>query len=251
MDTNQMGCCMNLQDYHQKGYIRISGLFSDSELDSFQKECERLLELDLVHPENGRTPYRFDATEFPERIDPVVDISPLFHKLVQDKRLTDILEKIFKEKAVLFKDKLILKGPGVQGYEMHQDWAWGWQDLCPAEKILSVSIQIDGANAENGGIEMFDGYHDKLLTPPGQKMNFSEKEKALIDFQKHQPLETNPGDVLIFHSLTPHQSGRNTSNRWRKSLYLSYNAESVGNQRQHYYDNYRTDEKNHQGAYFR
>ena len=83
--------------------------------------------------------------------------------------------------ARLFKDKLIFKAPGVAGYDMHQDWAWGWQRLCPADDILSISIQIDGASSDNGGIELFPGYHQQLLTPPGMATNFRPKELAQID----------------------------------------------------------------------
>ena len=241
---------MNLQDYHEKGYILIPKLFSAEEIEAFSLECDRLLNDDIVSPENGRTPFRFGAEKFPERIDPVVDISPFFNEVSKDQRIMDVLEQIFKEKALLLKDKLIFKGPGVEGYTLHQDYPWGWQNY-PADLVLSVSIQIDGANADNGGIEMFDGYHDKMLTPPGKKMNFSDKEKAILDYSRQTPLETNPGDVLIFHSLTPHQSGTNTSNRWRRSLYLAYNGESLGNERDVFYEDYMSDQPRHQGKYFK
>jgi ectoine hydroxylase-related dioxygenase (phytanoyl-CoA dioxygenase family) len=51
-------------------------------------------------------------------------------------------------------------------------------------------------------------------------------------------METIPGDLLIFHSLTPHQSGKNHTTHPRRSLYLTYNAERAGNLRDEYYKHY-------------
>jgi 2-aminoethylphosphonate dioxygenase len=37
-----------------------------------------------------------------------------------------------------------------------------------------------------------------------------------------------PGDVAVFGGFTPHRSDPNVTDRWRRQLYLSYNAESDG-----------------------
>ena len=42
------------------------------------------------------------------------------------------------------------------------------------------------------------------------------------------PLVLEPGDVAIFGGFTPHRSDPNVSDRWRRQLYLSYNALSDG-----------------------
>jgi hypothetical protein len=223
--------------YWQKGYLVLRGLFSEEVL-AWQAEWDRLLAQKWVDANNIRTPFRMNSTQTPERIDPVVDVSPLFQQLVTDERILSTLRDIFDDEAVLFKDKLIFKMPGVEGYNMHQDWAWGWQDLCPANDILSVSIQIDGADESNGCIELFPDNHHVLLTPVGRQTNFREEEMDKIDLSCGEKIETSPGDVLIFHSLTPHQSGKNTAEYSRRSLYLSYNAARTGNLKGDYYRNY-------------
>ena len=38
------------------------------------------------------------------------------------------------------------------------------------------------------------------------------------------PLVLEPGDVAVFGGFTPHRSDPNLSDRWRRQLYLSYNA---------------------------
>ena len=225
--------------YWEQGYVALRGLFSREEAARWQDECDRLLAQDWVSPDNIRTPFRMNSTETPERIDPVVDTSPLFAELVRDERILAVLRAIFEDEVRLFKDKLIFKMPGVDGYTMHQDWAWGWQDLCPASDILSVSIQIDGADAANGCIELFPGYHHKLLTPPGVQTNFRAEELAQVDPARGEKIETQPGDVLVFHALTPHQSGKNTASYSRRSLYLTYNAARAGDLAAQYYEAYK------------
>ncbi len=227
-----------VQEYLQRGYTKLSGLFSAEEIAGWAQECDRLQNLDLVHPDNKRTPFRNAEIPFPEKIDPVVDISPLFAELVQDERLLSVLRLIFDDEPLLFKDKIIYKLPGMAGYAMHQDWAWGWQQLAPADDLLSVSFQIDGADAANGCIELFEGYQHELMTPFHEERGLNAQEKQRIDPAHGEKMETQPGDVLIFHSLTPHQSGKNLVNYPRRSLYLTYNAQRNGNLREDYYQHY-------------
>lgn len=215
-----------VREYWTRGFLALRGLFRPEEAAGWAAECDRLLGSDYVRPENIRTPFRMKSGNYPERIDPIVDISPVFTDVMRDPRITRVVESILVGKALLFKDKLIFKAPGTEGYTMHQDQAW-WQ-LCPADDILSVSIQIDGANAVNGCIEMFPGYHGHLLTPAGIRTNFRAEELARVDASVGEKIETLPGDVLIFHSLTPHQSFRNTADVFRRSFYLTYSAERGG-----------------------
>lgn len=238
------------KEYWKNGFIVLRGLFSAAEAAAWAAECDRLLEQDWVDENNIRTPFRMNTKTTPERIDPVVDMSPLFTQLVQDERILSVLRDIWSDEPLLFKDKLIFKMPGVYGYTMHQDWAWGWQTLCPADDILSVSIQIDGAGAANGGIELFPDYHHELFTPPGLQTNFREEELARVDPATGIKAETEPGDILIFHSLTPHQSGTNTANYSRRSLYLTYNAARAGDLKGDYYDGYR-ERTGGEGKFFR
>ena len=214
------------REYWKKGYLHLSGLFQPEEIAAWQAECDRLLRADFTQPGNIRTQFRMNSGSHPERIDPVVDVSPVFAALARDPRILSHVEMIFRDKALLFKDKVIFKAPGTLGYTMHQDQAY-WQ-LCPPDDILSVSFQIDGATAENGCIELFPGYHGRLLTPVGKRMQLGPEELAQVDVSTGGKIETRPGDVLIFHSLAPHQSGTNTADVFRRSLYLTYSAARSG-----------------------
>lgn len=228
MKTSTSELTPTIEEYRQKGYTILRGVFSSEEVAAMQAECTRLLELPLVDPDNLRTPFGDlpDGSSIVERYDPVIDVSPLFAAIVADERILAPLRAIFEDDALLFKDKIIFKLPGMSGYKMHQDQAY-WQ-ICPADDILSVSVQIDGAAAQNGAIELFSGYQHELMTPEGEIRGLNESEKAQIDASRGQRMDTQAGDILIFHSLTPHQSGPNTAEVSRRSLYLSYSAARSG-----------------------
>lgn len=235
-----------ISHYRREGYIILRGIFDPAEVAGFQSESDRLLRSDLVHPENLRTrPRRMpDGQLQVERFDPVIDVSEIFRRVIFDPRLLSPLESIFGERAVLFKDKLIFKVPGMSGYSMHQDYAW-WQQQAgsplpamPADKILSVMVGIDGADEENGAIQLFPGRHHELLSTPGELRNMTKDEISKLDLSTAVLAETNPGDVVIFHALAPHCSESNRSKRSRRQLYMTYNAASAGDvyeaQQQHY-----------------
>ena len=229
-----------VRQYWERGWLVLPGVFSAEEVAGWDAECQRLLASDLVHEDNLRTGFRaVDGKPMIERIDPVIDVSSVFASAVSDPRVLGPLAAIFGDAAVLFKDKLIFKLPGMSGYTMHQDQAW-WQ-MCAADDILSVSIAIDGASADNGCLELFPGYHRSLLTPAGELRNLSDDEVAKhIDVTTGEKIATRPGDVVIFHSQTPHRSGANTARHSRRSLYLTYTAARTGNLYAAHRDHYKT-----------
>lgn len=228
-----------LSNYHRDGFLVLSGLFTADETAQWKKETERLLGLTEYHdPNNLRVGYRTikEGTAVIERYDPFTDISVPFADLARDERITGPLSDIFSEQAMLFKDKLIFKLPGVSGYTMHQDAAW-WHGF-PVEDLISVMVAIDGADRENGGLELFPGYHDHLISPPGQLRNMNNEEVAQIDPASGKIVETKPGDLIIFHSFTPHQSGVNTANRSRRQIYFTYSSGKHGSLYEKHYEHY-------------
>ena len=222
--------------YREKGYLALRGVFAPDEVAEMKAECARLLASDYVHPDNRRTrPRMVNGAALVERFDPVVDISPVFAALARDPRVLGPIRELYGGDMLLFKDKLIFKLPGMSGYTLHQDWAW-WQPF--PRDIVSVTVAIDGADAANGALEVFPGYHDRLLSEPGVLRNMDAEEVARVDPAAGEMLETSPGDVVLFDGLTPHRSGPNTSERSRQQLYLSYCAARHGDlyaaQAEHY-----------------
>jgi ectoine hydroxylase-related dioxygenase (phytanoyl-CoA dioxygenase family) len=135
------------------------------------------------------------------------------------------LRDLYGEEMLLFKDKLIYKMPGVPGYGMHQDYSL-WQDF-PRE-LVNVIVSIDGADADNGGVEFFPGYHDRLLSTEGESRYMNEAEVDRVDLSTGESVKTEPGDIVIFDCMTPHRSGVNRASRLRRQLYLTYSSAKNG-----------------------
>ncbi|MFD0693507.1 phytanoyl-CoA dioxygenase family protein [Paenibacillus sp. GCM10027628] len=218
-----------IQSYKDKGYLVLRNVFSEQEAKVLQAECDKLLTLsqytDIHNIRAGHKRYANGEVKI-ERLDPVHDISAVMDNLVRDERILAPLRDIYLDEPLLFKDKLIFKLPGATGYAMHQDAAW-WQGF-PIEGLISVMVAIDGATVVNGGLELFPGYHHHLRSDIGELRGMNAKEMAEIDLKTGEIVETNPGDMILFHSFTPHQSGVNTSEHSRKQLYLTYSPAKNG-----------------------
>jgi 2-aminoethylphosphonate dioxygenase len=217
--------------YRDDGFVLVRGLFTAPEAEAWVGECERLEASGLMHPDNLRT-HVLHSTRPPDRLDPVVDLSPVFRELAFGERLTALAGELLGDDAVLFKDKLIFKPAGTRGYLAHQDYAyWQWLPAPPAA-LVTVLVALDAATVENGAVELFAGFHDRLLTEPGGPADVPDgvlPERGLL-------AETAPGDVVGFHSLTPHRSGDNRTSLPRRQLFLSYGAARYGDLYRRYYD---------------
>ncbi|MEI6540728.1 MAG: phytanoyl-CoA dioxygenase family protein, partial [Planctomycetota bacterium] len=191
-------------------------------------------EAELIDPDNVRCrfmPNHETGELLFEVFDPVNDLSKILHSVCFDERLTSALDAIYGEPAELFKEKLIYKMPGAKGYDLHQDIPQSWPGW--PHTFLTVLLAIDGSNRDNGCTEVYRGYHDRFLSSdPDEYM----LPPDCVCESRQEFLELNPGDLAIFHGLTPHGSAANKSAGMRRAFYISYNARSDGgDQRQSHY----------------
>ena len=234
--------------YKNDGFIVKRSVFSDAEIEQFREETDRLRnDPSFINEKNLRASTREVDAEgrVVDRLDPIVDISPIFKSLSQDERILDCLQSIFGEPALLMKDKLIWKCPGAHGYRCHQDYT-GWVELpAPPEAMLSVLIALDASTPDNGPLELFRAKHHQYYLDKCTPTGVLTPSEGLVpdEISEHwEPAEEimlAPGDIVIFSSLAPHQSGTNTTNTYRRHIYLTYCASSHGDMYQQYYDNYR------------
>ena len=224
-------------EYREKGFIVVRDLFPRGLMARAAAEAETLPERlkHLVNVKNIRCRWQdnvFTGDCTFETFDPVIDLSPACNEIAFAPALLDLLGELYGERAHLFKDKLIFKPPGVKGYQLHQDWI-AWPGF--PRSFLTVLVPFESADRDNGCTIAYPGYHkDGCLTE--EDGHYHELPSGTVDERTAVPLLLQPGDVAVFGGFTPHRSDPNTSDRWRRQLYLSYNAASDGgDQREKHY----------------
>lgn len=223
-----------ISDYWKRGYVLVPQVFNAAEVTSLRAECERLAGESLPLESSEAFPRTNQSGQTVRNlIDPVVPHSHVVRNLIAKEELVAKLRGIFVDEPCLFKDKLILRPPGTSGYGLHQDYAyWGWTGV-PAHRLLALQISIDDADQFNGAVRLYAGMHSQLLAATAKDGN--DIDSVLLQSDQSELIPTKAGDVLIFHSLTPHWSDVNYSDAPRRTLYLTYNAAQDGNLYRAYY----------------
>lgn len=224
-----------LAGYRRRGFAHLPAVIDTAEVDDLARECARLAELPgVLDPDNLRTRVASAGSRSVERtvdrIDPVTDLSPSIAGLASDDRIMGPVTAAIGAPAMLFKDKLILKPPGADGYAMHQDAAY-WPIEPPAIGSLAAMLAIDRSGADNGALELVPGLHHELLTPAGVP---SDLDPSTLP--EPQMVTVEPGDLVLFTLLTPHRSARNSSDRPRRALFFTFVPDDGTDQRTAYYE---------------
>ena len=220
------------EEYDEKGFVVVRRLFPREQMARAAAEAETMPGrfAHLVSVRNSRCRWQdnvFTGDCTFETFDPVIDLSPACREIALAPALLAVLGVLYGGPARLFKDKLIFKPPGVKGYRLHQDWI-AWKGF--PRSFLTVLVPFESADRDNGCTVVYPGYHrGGCLTE--EDGHYHELPDGTVDESLAVPLLLEPGDVAVFGGFVPHRSDPNTSDRWRRQLYLSYSAESDGGDR--------------------
>lgn len=150
------------------------------------------------------------------------------HQLLRLGRLVAAAGELLGEPAVLYKEKINYKLIGGAGFSPHQD--------APAYRFVdthvSCMIAVDDATVANGCLEVVSGMHAEIL--PMDDVGCIRPDLAATF--EWEVAELRAGQVLWFHSRTPHRSGPNNSIADRRALFPTYNALREGDLRDRYYE---------------
>jgi ectoine hydroxylase-related dioxygenase (phytanoyl-CoA dioxygenase family) len=208
--------------YWRDGHVTLDGVFDPDEVRAWREECDRLWASVPVDRSNPRVQWRglVGGGEVADRIDPVLDISPLFAALSRDPRLAGPAGQLLDGTAVPFRSKVITKRPGTLGYSLHQDYPY-WEHLgLPPDAYVNALVALDPFDAASGSPELFSGLHHGRVPPPAE--NALDADESLVEGRPGVILQLGPGDVVFFHGLTPHRSGPNGADHPRRGLFLTY-----------------------------
>ena len=166
-------------------------------------------ELTVEHPGDGI-----------RKIDGLVEGDDRFQGLGLHRNIRGILTPILGPDIKMFRNALLLKPPAVGSAKgMHQDspyWPIRPMDLC------SCWFPLDDATLENGCMAVLVGGHKRGPLPHVHVQDDYVVDEASYEADDMAILPMKAGDGLFFHSLLPHYTAPNRSNRWRRAIALSY-----------------------------
>jgi len=233
-------------NYDRYGNFRITNFFSKDEIEEILKDLEST---------NNGIQY-LDENSILRRIEKVTyNIDSL--KKANDK-IINLLNKIFNQKMILFKDKYNVKPPNGEGFYAHYDGIFMWEDKNGkkhngwheySDEFFNVLIALDKSDDENGTLEVANENHNKLTFKEMLQHTLGngtpQLKKEVENSMKFHKVMLNPGDIVLFSNRCPHRSEKNKSyNRYRRILYFTYNKLEDGNNYEKYFLDKKSSNKN-------
>ncbi len=222
--------------YEKKGYYIFENFLSDEAIDYCREQLDRML---------GELKSDFSP-------DMMIGTHQLGEQWISDlaiePRLLDLVERHIGPNIVLWASHLLIKQPHTgRPVPWHQDAPY-WNISGPFSG--SVWVPFDNIDDENGSMSIIPGWHNKgTLKKLYRDKEFKEFSEEIdpeylpenIDQVKVKYL-MSAGQMAIHHTMLPHNSVPNKSDRWRRVLVLRYMVSDCQTNDMEYED-YRTGEK--------
>jgi hypothetical protein len=218
---------LDADGFERDGWTVVPGALDHGRLVDLDAAVDQL---ELWATSDGPGLHHFEQTESGAvlaRSEDFVASSDALRSLICVGIIMEILETLFGEPAVLFKEKINYKQPGGGGFAPHQD-ATAYRFV---DHHISCMVPLDPATESSGCLWVAPGYRAGRL-PTDARGRIEESVAGTLEWR---PVPLEPGDLLFFDSYTPHYSETNTTTRARRAAYLTYNAASLGDHRARYY----------------
>lgn len=223
--------------YERDGYLVCRGVVAPEQLPGLRAESDRLRDLCGSDPTRYAPRIEWEVASLAEherdgmdgvirKLEPVVDLSPVFAGLAFDDRVAAPAVAIFGEAVSLFEDKLNLKPPGGSAYPWHQDWSCCWR--AHTDRLVTCFLYLDDADAGNGCLEVVPGSHAGKPILPFREGSGFEVDPQHIDPAAIVPVPLAAGDMIAFDPYLLHYSDRNHATTARRTIIYTYNPASLG-----------------------
>ncbi len=216
--------------YQQNGFVIVSGLFSDEEV---QMYIEHYMALNAQGYGEGQHTVQ-------DETDPLKKYPRLMHPhrhdsismdWMLDKRIVECLEALIGEEPYATQTMMYYKPPGSRGQALHQDQFY--LRVQPGT-CMAAWMALDRCDEENGCLQIVPGSGNLPVLCSVQAdltKSFSADTVQVPEGTETVPIVLEPGDVLFFNGSVIHGSFPNTSEtRFRRSLighYVSGEAQTV------------------------
>jgi len=224
-----------LDEFNSRGYFVIQNVFSNQTVKKTINECESF--------KSNQVDIYLDRNSKIRRIERLYNKTHNLKKI--NKKIQNILKKIFKKEFYIFKDKFNAKPPNGEGFYAHYDGVFyfykknkkkrGWYEY--SNYFINCLIALDSCNQKNGTIELAKSDNNNFLNlikntkqdgTPNLKKNYEKKLK----FKK---IIMKKGDICFFLNTCPHRSKKNLSKTNRRIMYYTYNPKSSGSNYNKYF----------------
>lgn len=222
--------------YDKNGYLIVSDLLSDNEIDILKKETKEIFKGNrgllegLIEPSQNEEDEdilkKYVAIHFPHKISEVI------YSFLKHDKIVSILQNLVSENVKCMQSMLFVKAPGKAGQSWHQD-----EFYIPTrdKSLIGVWIAIDNANIDNGCLWIIPGSHKLGYILPrvkNENKNFADIDTVDVSSYKQEdmiPVEVKKGSVVFFNGYTLHSSLKNQSvTNFRTALVNHYmSAESM------------------------
>lgn len=218
-----------LAAYERDGFLLVEELVSPAELEGLRERLWEYThggrplgglrvqieprvergELAVAHPGDGI-----------RKIDFLVQEDDRFRALGLNERIVAVVAQILGPDIKLFRNSLLLKPPAVGS-------AKGWHQDSPYWPIEPMALcscwfPLDDATLENGCMVVIPGGHRAGPLPHVSATDDYVIEPGYYDPAQGVAVPMRAGSGLFFHSLLPHYTAPNRSDRWRRAIALSY-----------------------------
>ena len=139
-------------------------------------------------------------------------------KMVQNKKLLDVVESLIGSDIILHHTKLFLKPPKVgSAFPLHQDWSY-----FPTQNnsMISVVVHLSESKAQMGRIRVVKGSHQMGRVKNSDGHSYIKDIHKTHDLNSAHAVNADSGDVLFFHCCSFHGSKANESNNPRKTILI-------------------------------
>lgn len=223
-----------IEFYQNEGYLVVSGLFSEDEVEFFRQHYEEMRVNESIGPNQS-----LRDTEFTEG-DPLLTYPRLMQphrrdeaslQWLIDKRLNECMTAILGTEPFAVQTMFYFKPPGARGQALHQDQYY--LRVQPGT-CLAAWMAVDDCDEENGCIRVVPGSQEwpvLCLTEADTEESFTDVTVPIPDNAEVRPVPLKAGDVLFFNGQIVHGSLPNTTtDRFRRALighYIVGDAEKV------------------------
>ena len=212
-----------LATYRRIGHLTVPGVFNAADMDGAIADAQAWGEAFLGALNEAERKWYLDAgvaRQVLRKLDNPAYHRPVFQRLAKDPRLISLVEAIIGPGVTVYFSQIFFKPPEGGGPKpVHQDnYYFGPKDR---DEMVTAWVALDDATVENGCLYFGEGTNLGPVVPhtapPGEPFNLLIPDDVAAR-QAMTPAPVPKGGVSFHHGNTYHQSGRNSSTRWRRAV---------------------------------